>query len=185
MTQVPTEVTTEATPFPLDEKDELFPATFKRTIACDRLKLFDHMMTESWLVPMHPFVQQHDTPVFPPVAGESDKVVYYSGLVINRMFGEPVVKENYFSSHVKVSIAGLEGTDYGYAKTTMTMADTENKGECHVTVTIERGVAWSDEEVQLQEQYLDQMLQGFAYYMETGKPVEKNQFGTHPIYSPV
>ncbi|MXV88657.1 MAG: hypothetical protein F4117_15715 [Acidimicrobiales bacterium] len=32
--------------------------------------------------------------------------------------------------------------------------------------------------------YLDSVVRGTAYFAETGTPVAKNQFGTHPIYSP-
>ena len=32
--------------------------------------------------------------------------------------------------------------------------------------------------------YLDSVVRGTAYFAETGRPVTKNQFGTHPIYSP-
>ena len=32
--------------------------------------------------------------------------------------------------------------------------------------------------------YLDSVVRGTAYFSETGTPVSKNQFGTHPIYSP-
>ena len=34
------------------------------------------------------------------------------------------------------------------------------------------------------EDYLDKMLQGFAHYLETGEKVTRNQFGSHPFYSP-
>ena len=33
-------------------------------------------------------------------------------------------------------------------------------------------------------QYLYQILEGFAYYAETGEQVKRNQFGPHPIMSP-
>jgi len=33
-------------------------------------------------------------------------------------------------------------------------------------------------------QYLFQILEGFAYYAETGQQVKRNQFGSHPIMSP-
>ena len=33
-------------------------------------------------------------------------------------------------------------------------------------------------------QYLFQILEGFAYYAETGQQVRRNQFGPHPIMSP-
>jgi hypothetical protein len=32
--------------------------------------------------------------------------------------------------------------------------------------------------------YLSQILEGFAYYAETGQQVSHNQFGSHPIFSP-
>ena len=32
--------------------------------------------------------------------------------------------------------------------------------------------------------YLDSVVRGTAHYAETGTPVARNQFGTHPIYSP-
>ena len=32
--------------------------------------------------------------------------------------------------------------------------------------------------------YLDSVVRGTAHYAETGTPVSRNQFGTHPIYSP-
>jgi len=32
--------------------------------------------------------------------------------------------------------------------------------------------------------YLFQILEGFAYYAETGKQIQRNQFGPHPIMSP-
>ncbi len=32
--------------------------------------------------------------------------------------------------------------------------------------------------------YLESVVRGAAYFAETGRPVAKNQFGSHPIYSP-
>jgi hypothetical protein len=32
--------------------------------------------------------------------------------------------------------------------------------------------------------YLDAVVQGVAYFVETGNPVIRNQFGAHKIYSP-
>jgi hypothetical protein len=32
-------------------------------------------------------------------------------------------------------------------------------------------------------QYLFQILEGFAYYAETGQHVRRNQFGSHPMFS--
>jgi len=142
------------------------------------------MLTKSWLIPMHPFVKQHDTPVVPVVEGATDTVTYHSGIVINRTYGPQVTGDDYFESSVKVTVAGMEGLVEGYARTTMQLRDTGMENKCEATVTIERGVEWSQEEKELTELYLNQMLQGFAYYIETGKAVVRNQFGLHPIYSP-
>lgn len=32
--------------------------------------------------------------------------------------------------------------------------------------------------------YLDGVVQGVAHFSETGRPVRRNQFGAHPLYSP-
>ena len=34
------------------------------------------------------------------------------------------------------------------------------------------------------KKYLNSVLKGFEYYISTGKPVERNQFGSHPWFSP-
>lgn len=34
------------------------------------------------------------------------------------------------------------------------------------------------------KKYLNSVVRGFEYYITTGKPVEKNQFGSHPWFSP-
>ncbi|MHA1910310.1 MAG: hypothetical protein ACTSYA_01330, partial [Candidatus Kariarchaeaceae archaeon] len=34
------------------------------------------------------------------------------------------------------------------------------------------------------KKYLDSVLQGFEYFIKTGKPVERNQFGSHSWFSP-
>ena len=34
------------------------------------------------------------------------------------------------------------------------------------------------------KKYLNSVLKGFEYYITTGKPVERNQFGSHSWFSP-
>ncbi len=34
------------------------------------------------------------------------------------------------------------------------------------------------------KKYLDSVLRGFEYFITTGKPVQRNQFGSHPWFSP-
>ena len=36
----------------------------------------------------------------------------------------------------------------------------------------------------LLESYLDSVLRGHRFFLATGRPVERNQFGPHPIFSP-
>jgi hypothetical protein len=175
---------TDTKPFPLNELTSLFAVRFSRTIDCTKEALLDATLRESWLLPMHPFVKTHSTPNLPIVAGSKDSLQYHSGIVINRTYGETETGPGYLTSHVEVSIAGMQEQLAGYVRTTMKASDTGTPNQCLCEVTLERANEWSDGESNLTLQYLDQMLQGFAYYLETGKPVTKNQFGSHPIYSP-
>ena len=132
---------------------------------------------------MHPFVKTHSTPDLPIEAGSTDSLQYNSGIVINRTYGETEIGPDYLTSHVDVSVSGMEDQLAGYVRTTLRASDTGTPNQCLCEVTLERANEWSDAESSLSRQYLDQMLQGFAYYLETGEPVTKNQFGPHPIYS--
>lgn len=95
-------------PFPLNELTSLFAVGFSRTLDCTKEALLDATLSESWRLPMHPFVKTHSTPDLPIVADSKDSLEYHSGIVINRTYGETETGPGCLTSQVEVSIAGVE-----------------------------------------------------------------------------
>jgi hypothetical protein len=141
--------------------------------------VMEAMSAPSWLERMHPFVRSHRSGLNPKPGqlGHHDQVEYYSGLRLERVL---CLAED--------AVAAVEVDIYlgksRVAKCTTTMAfEDQADGSCLCTVSIERDTPFNEEELALQKDYIKKMLRGFEYYLTTGKPVERNQFGAHPLYS--
>lgn len=142
-------------------------------------KIIAAMSRPQWLLQMHPFVKEHESGREPPpgVLGHKDKVVYYSGITADRVVCK--TDANDMAVKVEVSIGGQL-----IAKAVTAMAFTNTTAGCDCRFSIERDKPFAEEEIALQKDYLEKTMQGFSYYVNTGKPVLKNQFGSHPYYSP-
>ena len=157
----------------------------EKEVAVPAAKAWEIIATPGGLTRWHPFMDTHTAERWDGV-GSKDHLTYYSGFEYDR----EVTK-------------WVDGVGYD-------LKVTENgKRECaavwHLTPVDERNcilritgavpfikkfpfpVRWALLKFKMKpifRQYLFQILEGFAYYAETGKQTKRNQFGAHPIMSP-
>jgi hypothetical protein len=131
------------------------------------------------LIDFHPFCEENPVEVWPG-KGSRDKVCYYNGLVLEREFTDWIDGVGYdLTASVedglkfKVSWRITYEDDY-YSTLTLTIRQLLEPGSERKMKQFGR----------LLEKYLQQVLQGFEYYMRTGKRVSRNQFGAHRLFSP-
>ena len=133
----------------------------------------------------HPFCKETTVIEWPGV-GAKDTVTYYSGVHYERDF-----------------VTWIEGVGFDIevgpppdktARVEWRIQELgEQRSELAITVMAYLKVGLSDNRKQAYQQrffgdtiaqYLDSVVRGVGHVASTGEAVQKNQFGTHPIYSP-
>ena len=136
------------------------------------------------LTNIHPFCERNEVKVWDG-ARSRDHVYYYSGVHYQREFcdwfdgvgydlvlGPPEAR----TALVRWRITAAErGSDFSIKVVALLRDDVPPEQREHYAEYMIRRPLPS---------YLDSVVRGTAYFAETGTPVTKNQFGTHPIYSP-
>ena len=132
----------------------------------------------------HPFCKRNPVQKWPG-EGSKDTIEYYNGRVMHRDFYSWVKGLGYDL---------LIGRDGGRkSKVTWRIQSTgENTSTLTITIfpNILQNISWLKAAFQYYavvrpnlRKYLRSVLQGFEYYMRTGEPVSKNQFGSHKWFS--
>jgi hypothetical protein len=131
------------------------------------------------LVNFHPFCERNPVDRWPGV-GSRDRIFYYNGLVLVRDFTDWIEGQGY-----DLVASAEEGLQF---KVTWRILK-ENVGTSFLNLTIYQVLDQeTDRKVQqysrLLAKYLQQVGQGFEYYLHTGERVTRNQFGAHRLFSP-
>ncbi len=161
------------------------PVAMQRDIDASAKQIWHIVSTAGYLTHCHPFCQTNDVANWPGV-GARDTVLYYSGVCYQRDF-----------------VTWIEDVGYDLeigpppAKTARVSWRIEPLSESRSMLTIEVVPYIKSDLPQRRKQayqqrafgqtiasYLDSVLQGVAHFVTTGQAVRKNQFGSHPIYSP-
>lgn len=132
----------------------------------------------------HPFCESNPVDQWPGI-GSRDMIHYYNGWVLEREFtnwiegvGYDLVigREGDRKSYVSWRIAPELGN---LSSLTITLYP-------HILQKIPSAVRWIPHLVYIRpmmQSYLESVVNGFEWFISTGKPVKKNQFGTHQWFS--
>ncbi len=121
-----------------------------------------------------------------PGVGSRDQVHYYSGWVMQRDF------VGWIDGSGNDLTIGREGGRKSFVSWRITEGP-EKLSTLSITIypyvlqTIPAALRWIPHHVFLQpslRNYLEVVVKGFEWFITTGKPVQKNQFGKHNWFSP-
>ena len=132
----------------------------------------------------HPFMEKHTAESWNGV-GSRDHLTYYSGFEFEREVVKWIEGVGY----------DLKVTENGKRENTAIWRITPvDDNHCVLRITgrvdfikkLPFPIRWALLKFKMKpvfSQYLYQILEGFAYYAETGEQVKRNQFGPHPLFS--
>jgi len=132
----------------------------------------------------HPFIEKHTAERWDGV-GSKDHLIYYSGFEYDR---EVVKWMDGVGYDLKVTEKGKRECTAIWRITSI------DESHCILRITgavpfikkLPLPIRWALLKFKMKpvfSQYLFQILEGFAYFAETGKQTERDQFGAHPIFS--
>lgn len=155
------------------------PITHSQRVEASKVDVWREISKPGNLTDFHPFCQSNPVEIWPG-EGSRDKIYYYSGLVLVREF----ITWNEGDGYDLIASA----VDVMRVKVSWRITEEEHNQSC-LNLTIRPYIMDNSEKrmrqySRLLGKYLGQVLQGFEYYMRTGKPVTRNQFGSHRWFSP-
>lgn len=161
-----------------------WPISASKTIKAPAQDVWATISTHGNLANCHPFVAKSSVEIWPGV-GAKDTAHYYSGWVIHREITN-----------------WLEGVGYdlivlkqGGGKTFVSWRiteETQDLSTLNITLypdtlaNIPITIRWIPHFLFLRpmlKNYLESVVKGFEWFITTGTPVTKNQFGSHPWFS--
>lgn len=161
------------------------PIEVSRQINADASDVWAVISETGNLTNVHPFCASNDVERWPG-PNSRDHVHYYSGIHYQRDVLEWSEGVGYDLAvgppSGKIAIArwslqpnGQGGCRFGIEVTSFVRSDVSAQARALYEEEVIKGAI---------PPYLDGVVQGVAYYAETGTPVVRNQFGAHEIYSP-
>ena len=132
----------------------------------------------------HPFCEKNPVQEWPGV-GAIDEVHYYSGWILQRRF------TNWIDGIGYDLLIGREGGRQSYVSWRITEEE-NGMGALRITIyphallKIPVAIRWIPHLVVMRpmmHSYLESVLKGFEWFIRTGEPVRKNQFGSHKWFS--
>ena len=139
------------------------------------------------LINIHPFCERNEVNVW-DAARSRDHVYYYGGVHYQREFCD------WFDGIGYDLVLGPPDARTALVRWRITEADGEpsrSDFSIKVVALLRDDVPPAEREHYAEHMirrplpsYLDSVVRGTGFYAETGRPVTKNQFGAHPIYSP-
>jgi hypothetical protein len=154
-------------------------------IAAPAATVWEQIARPGGVVRWHPFVKENNTENWSGI-GSKDNVIYFSG----RSFEREVVQWTEGSGYdLKLTENGKNEALAEYRITPI------NGNRCRFTVTVHakfiqklpfplRWVLLKFKIKPLFTEYLRLSMPGFVSCAETGEQVQRNQFGSHPVFSP-
>ena len=163
-----------------------FEETFyvEKEVSVSANKAWDIISLAGNLTLWHPFMKEHTAERWDGV-GSKDHLVYYSGFEYTREVTEWIEGVGY----------DLRVTEHGKRPSTAIWRIIPiNDQKCILKIggrvdfikKLPLPIRWALLKFKMKpifSQYLFQILEGFAYYAETGQKTKRNQFGPHPIFS--
>ncbi len=157
----------------------------EREVAVSADKAWSIIALPGGLTLWHPFMEIHTAERWDGV-GSIDHLTYYSGFKFDREVVKWIEGVGY---DLKVT---ENGKRENMALWRITSIDDQR---CIIRITgqvifirkLPFAIRWALLKFKMKPvfgQYLYQILEGFAYFAETGKRVKRNQFGSHPMMSP-
>ena len=165
--------------------DLKWPVAASRQIKAPAERVWAVISSPGNLAHCHPFCE--DNPVEKwPGKGSLDSVYYYSGWVYHRHFTEWIDGVGY-----DLEIGRKKGRKSQVSWRIQKINDFEStltitvfpQGLQHLAVMIR----WLPHFIYLRpmlKRYLISVVKGFEWYITTGEPVKRNQFGSHKWFSP-
>ena len=168
---------------PMFSYDESF--FVEKEVAVSAEKAWDIISLPAGLTRWHPFMAEHTAERWDGV-GSQDHLTYHSGFEYDREVVRWIDGVGY---DLKVTEKGKRECSASWRITAV------DEGHCILRITgrvdfikmFPSPIRWALLRFKMKpvfSQYLFQILEGFAYYAETGAQVKRNQFGPHPIMSP-
>ena len=155
------------------------PASHTIEMPVASVRVWDVISEPCSLGRYHPFCERNEVERWPGV-GSQDRIYYYSGVVFERRFTSWIEGQGY-------DLLGMTGDGTGY-KVSWRIRDLGPR-QSALTITIwpiipEGAGDRSKQLARLLLRYLQQVGDGIKYYIRTGEPVTRNQFGSHRLFSP-
>lgn len=160
------------------------PVSVRHVIEAPSQQVWDAVTQPGHLTQCHPFCRENAVEQWPGV-GARDTVTYYSGLHFQRDFVEWIEGVGYAleigpppekTAHVCWRIEPLD-----IARSALTITVT---AYLRSDLSASRKAAYQrrvfDKSI---ARYLDSVVRGVDHLVTTGQAVQKNQFGSHPMYS--
>lgn len=126
----------------------------------------------------HPFCERISVDIWPGT-GSRDRIFYYNGLVLTREFDKWIDGEGY-----DLTASAEDGLSFRVYWRIQEEIDEKSS----LNITIRQVLDQVDERkarlfTRLLAKYLQQVGQGFEFYLRTGEKVSRNQFGSHRLFS--
>jgi len=156
----------------------------EKEVAVSAEKAWEIISLPGGLIRWHPFMEKHTADSWDGV-GSNDHLTYYSGFEFDREVVKWVEGKGY----------DLKVTENGKRENTAIWRIIPIDGQrCKLRITgrvefikkLPFPIRWVLLKFKMKpvfSQYLFQILEGFAYYAETGQQVSRDQFGPHPMFS--
>ncbi len=161
-----------------------WPVSVSRKFGVSTERIWDLITKPGNLEDFHPYCKKNLVQEWPG-EGSKDEVHYFSGWVLLRKF------VNWEDGRGYDLLIGREGGRKSYV-TWRLSEDQEGMGSLRITIFPHNlqhfpiGIRWIPHITIIQpglNSYLDAVLQGLEWFIISGKPVRKDQFGTHKWFS--
>ena len=161
-----------------------WPITVRRKIKTTPQNIWAAISRPGNLEDCHPFCETNPVDEWPGV-GSKDTIHYYSGWVLHREF------TNWIDGVGYDLIIGMDGGRKSYVSWRIT-EEQENISTLSITLyphilqQIPVSIRWIPHIASIRPslgRYLESVVKGFEWFIKTGKPVHKDQFGSHRWFS--
>jgi len=153
-----------------------WPVSASRQIKAPPEKIWAVISSPGNLAHCHPFCENNPVEKWPG-KGSLDSVYYYSGWVYHRQFTGWFGRKKGRKSKVSWRIHKINDSQ---GELTITVFPQALQ---HITVMI-RWLPHFTYLWPMLSRYLVSVVKGFEWYITTGQPVKRNQFGSHKWFSP-
>lgn len=171
----------------INPKEKPLTLSYQTVIAAPVARVWKTISRPGILERCHPFCKENPVKKWPGV-GAKDRIIYYSGVILDRHFLEWAENSGYQlvigRGDTAVATVDWTITENGIDSSVLKIAI-----HAYPSVALRRYPKIIHPFLQrfyfvpLMRQYVASVVKGFQYHIETGKEVEKNQFGKNRMFS--